>query len=855
MTFSDILARLLGLSGGTLEDIRIGWTAPWVQGGTGRLLIAIGAVIAWAAFFYFRRQRIERRIARATLTALRAAGLAMLLVILAEPVAIVRLGTPVRPAVWFLIDDTQSMTIRDAWSPGELAELGRLAELGKIAESSGLDSRLPAEGKPASGVEGLPTGPLAFRLPSRLELVRGLFSRNDGELLRRLRRSFRLRFFRLSRADGVDLLELGGNEPDGSSVDEAVQAIQQGLSASGSVTALGAALADLARRRTGGGPAALVVFSDFNHNAGPAPEPLLNTLGVPIYAVGLGKATTVDLAVQMQLPPLMKKGETASIRVTLRNQLPDGRPAAVRLSVRPYHGTNGPTDPSHEAADRATQERELGEWRSIGERAVELSQPLQDLDFPYTPDEVGHFEFMAEVEPLPEETVTDNNRAVRDNYVRDYFLRLLFIEDEPSWEWRFVKEVFHRDPLVGAEGFRTYLRSSDPRVRESSPLFLPVLHMPRKDFFSYDVVILGDVPADLLTEQFCARLEEFVSRFGGGLVLLAGPRFGPGPWARTNLEKLLPVQWSPQTRLRDRPFALVRTPEASLTDFMQLGETPRENEKAWANLGNVPWYYPVERVRPLAGILAAHPTDLCLDGRTPQPIVAIQRYGRGEVVYVGFNEWWRLRRQYGELYYRRFWGQLIHRLAMRHVLGTQKRFVVRTESAHYQAGDEVLLTVEAYDSDFQPLAETQVPNAGLRASIVPQAQEVSASQREVVLSPLRPGMFQARFRVFEEGAFTVRVPDPITGELATADFEVAARSVEMAAATRNRELQVHMAQSTGGRSYEITEADRLVQDLPRGGQREIVVEEVQLWNSWAAFLLVVTALLAEWFLRKWAQLA
>ena len=97
---------------------------------------------------------------------------------------------------------------------------------------------------------------------------------------------------------------------------------------------------------------------------------------------------------------------------------------------------------------------------------------------------------------------------------------------------------------------------------------------------------------------------------------------------------------------------------------MQLGADEAENRKAWDNLGPLPWYQPVSRPHPLATVLAQHPTDTCVDGKTPQPLIAIRRYGRGEVIYLGFNETWRLRRKYGELYYRQFWGQMIHRLGL-----------------------------------------------------------------------------------------------------------------------------------------------------------------------------------------------
>ena len=174
--------------------------------------------------------------------------------------------------------------------------------------------------------------------------------------------------------------------------------------------------------------------------------------------------------------------------------------------------------------------------------------------------------------------------------IRDDFLRLLFVEYEPTWEWRFIKEVFHRDKLVGPRGFRTFLRSADPKVRQTQDLFLPTLTPPRSEFFANDVIFLGDLPASALSTRFCELLKEFVGKFGGGLVVIAGPRFGPGQLAQTPLADLLPVIVDPEGRPRDeREFRLKITPEGERIDFLGLGESPAESRKAWDAMGKLPW--------------------------------------------------------------------------------------------------------------------------------------------------------------------------------------------------------------------------------------------------------------------------
>jgi hypothetical protein len=103
-----------------------------------------------------------------------------------------------------------------------------------------------------------------------------------------------------------------------------------------------------------------------------------------------------------------------------------------------------------------------GEPFTIDQKSVRIDSDEQTVEFNWTPNDTGRFVVAAEADIVPGELITQNNRADREVNVRDDFLRLMFVEYEPTWEWRFIKEVFHRDKLVGQRGFRTYLRSADP---------------------------------------------------------------------------------------------------------------------------------------------------------------------------------------------------------------------------------------------------------------------------------------------------------------------------------------------------------------------------------------------------------
>jgi hypothetical protein len=232
--------------------------------------------------------------------------------------------------------------------------------------------------------------------------------------------------------------------------------------------------------------------------------------------------------------------------------------------------------------------------------------------------------------------------------------------------------------------------------------------------------------------------------------------------------------------------------------------------------------------------------------------VAIRKYGRGEVVYVGCNETWRLRRKYGEQYYRQFWGQMIHRLGLSHALGSQKRFVVQTDRQQYQVDDKAIVTVEAYDADFEPLSADKLSERLLEAELVLPDRASNGSPKTVPLriAQRREGIFETQLPLDEGGEHRIRVKDPITGETQEVHFRVTSLSAERRSAVRNVALQEALSQETSGQAYDLTEVALLAEDISLPVQRETSVRVFPLWNTWLAFGLALILLFGEWLVRK-----
>ena len=828
MNWTAMIGRMLGYDDvSTIESARVSFGSAWAHASLAAVILGCIALTALSLWFYLRWQARGHRPPRLLLAGLRATALCFLLLILADPMLELTFVSLPKPVLWLLLDGSDSMSIPDELPGEERNSLAKTVDLSGYQANHAANRNLQ---EPSGGSNKAPAG----ERPARADYARALLSRPDKNLIERLSDNFRLRFFTFAETEGVRTL---------SSSDEGDRLkLTSDWQTTGPMTALGDAFEDLARKHATDNLAAVLVVSDFDQNAGTAPLAAAKKLGVPVFTVGVGPLTAVDLSVDLLAPPTMKRAESSTISVTIRQRELDNTSVHVRLFA-------------HQAGDLQSGEtaRTL-----VGEKTLTIAGGSSQVEFPYTPEATGRFVFTAEVDPAEGEVVTQNNASEREVRIIDDFLRLMFVEYEPTWEWRFVKEVFHRDKLVGTRGFRTFIRSADPIVRETNELFLPTLTLPRSQFFENDVIFLGDMPTSALSTRFCEMTKEFVSQFGGGLVVMAGPRFGPGQLAETPLADMLPIVADVDAKRRDdKEFRLTLTPIAAQYDFMRLGQSDAENVKAWNNLGKLPWYQPVRRVEARGTqVLAEHPTDKCIDGKTPQPLIAVRQYGRGEVVYVAFNEMWRLRRLHGEEYYRQFWGQLIHRLGLSHALGSHKRFVVRTDKAQYRADDQVLVTVEAYDKEFHPLDEKDIPDRRLTAEIIRPDRDAEGNRSQVFTIPqLKPGVFETRVPVFTGGEYRLRVADPIANEVAEINFDVANVSIERRNPVRNVALQKNIASETGGKAYDLLDVDQFPDDFKPARQKETSIEIIPLWNTWITFAAVISLLMVEWFVRKMVNLA
>jgi hypothetical protein len=198
---------------------------------------------------------------------------------------------------------------------------------------------------------------------------------------------------------------------------------------------------------------------------------------------------------------------------------------------------------------------------------------------------------------------------------------------------------------------------------------------------------------------------------------------------------------------------------------------------------------------------------------------------------------------------------MIHRLGLSHALGSQKRFVVRTDRQKYQPDDKVLVSVEAYNANYEPLTAEDIPAHALSAELTaPGGSSGGKRTQSFIVPQFRDGIFETRLSVAMPGEHRLAVTDPVTGEPVEVFFQVADVAVERRSAVRNTPLAREIAQATNGRTYDLTTVSDLLGDFQPQKRTETTIRVFAVWDNWLAFGIVIFLMLGEWLLRKLANL-
>ena len=191
------------------------------------------------------------------------------------------------------------------------------------------------------------------------------------------------------------------------------------------------------------------------------------------------------------------------------------------------------------------------------------------------------------VEPVPGEESADNNAVSRPIVVTNARRRILYVEGEPRWEYKFIRRAEADDPTVQVVSM---LRTSENKVYRqgiSDPAELAEGFPVRaEDLFAYSGIIIGSVAADYFSPLQQELLREFVDRRGGCILFLGGnSSLSDGGWGSSSVNELLPTFLPPGNHnFRRNPATVELTAAGIDSPITRLLDDPKKNAERWKKL-------------------------------------------------------------------------------------------------------------------------------------------------------------------------------------------------------------------------------------------------------------------------------
>jgi uncharacterized membrane protein len=447
---------------------------------------------------------------------------------------------------------------------------------------------------------------------------------------------------------------------------------------------------------------------------------------------------------------------------------------------------------------------------------------------------------------MPGETNAANNAVTRLVDVTGDTRRILYVEGEPRWEYKFIRRAEEPDHGVQVVSMLRTTENKIYRQGIGDPSELAD-GFPSKaeDLFKYQAIVIGSVEAGYFTPSQQELLREFVDKRGGGVLFLGG-RFSlsEGGWASSGAADLLPTFLPNQKETFKRESATVAlTAAGAESPVTRLLDDRAANVERWRKLPYLNDYQDAGTPKPGATVLAQMTA-----GRT-MPLLVTQNYGRGRTAVLATSGTWRwqMNSPLGDTAHDLFWQQLLRWLA-----ADSPGQVVATMPAQTLMDDgHVKLTATVRDKQFTPAAEAHVS-----AHVIgPQGAEQLVEMTPVANTP---GTFEAEWTADKPGSYVAEVTAEagVKGGAELGNDSVAFRREDGVAENfhteQNRELLQKLSDETGGRYWGADELEKLPQEISYSEAGISVRDTKELWDMPVVFLVLLGLMSADWLLRrKW----
>jgi uncharacterized membrane protein len=459
--------------------------------------------------------------------------------------------------------------------------------------------------------------------------------------------------------------------------------------------------------------------------------------------------------------------------------------------------------------------------------------------------------------PLPGEENMANNTLTRVVNVGSEPRRILYMEGEPRWEYKFIRQAEEDDRMVQIASINRTTENKIYRQGITDPKELAEGFPTRpEDLFAYQGLVIGSVEAGYFNPAQQEIIREFVDRRGGGLLLLGGQfALADGAWNTSNLTDLLPTTLPTQIGTFHREADPKRGTAHTTVELAPAGEDsvitrlvddPAANAAKWKKLPHLMDYEDPGAPKPGAAVLANMITP---EGKK-LPLLITENFGHGRtaIMATGGSWRWQMSSPLGDTAHDLFWQQLLRWL----VSDTPGHVSASVPAQLLLDNGAITFTAEVRDQQYNPAADAKVEAHILGPSGVTALVEMAPV-------PDSPGQFQAAWSAPKSGAYLTEVTaqraDPKTGTVKELGRDVLTFQrmdgvAENFHTEQNRDLLERLATQTGGQYWKPADLGKLASAIPFSEAGVTMRETKDLWNLPLVFLVLLLLRLSEWWLRR-----
>jgi uncharacterized membrane protein len=477
-------------------------------------------------------------------------------------------------------------------------------------------------------------------------------------------------------------------------------------------------------------------------------------------------------------------------------------------------------------------------WTEVQTQAIDLSSLHAAAAFHVQVNGTGAQRYRVRLPQLPGELTYANNTRAVNVQVQQRALHVLYFTQELGVDYKYLRTELGADPGVVFTAMYRVLEDQFTVQGDRTGFQDLAQGFPTSDDIlkRYDCMILGSFAASQFTEAQAEALVRYVEN-GGALILLGGESsFGRGGYADGKLAPLMP--WmirDDEPDLVTGSFPVTVSASGAAVEFTSgLREGLGASGGASLDSLNQPG-----GLRPGAIALL----DAAISGHT-EPVVAWQRYGRGQVLGIATNTMWKWAAAGHETraLYGRFWRQAVRGLTKK--LEGGSLLGLHWNQEHYRPGEQAVVEVRL--------------RAAADAGTIRLVGSLSGpgGDHEVSLSPVtgQANLYSAKIPLPQRGDYTFRLSAYAGANVAESYERVLPVEplIEEGASPELKEAYLREIAAKARGVYagekDLGPIEAFLREQVVSQQASVALPLVNFWNIFPVAVILI--LIGEWLLRR-----